>query len=101
MPAFTDIALLSGLLREAPETLVDEKEQGDISPYLLETILPMLVNGNYPRLRDIDFEQFELYDPPELVGYMEKRDRRESQLKQLNQKLCDTVPVCVGERAFL
>ena len=42
MPAFTDIALLSGLLREAPETLVDEKEQEDVSPYLLETILPML-----------------------------------------------------------
>ena len=75
MSAFTDLALLAGLLREAPKTLVDEKEQGDISPYLLETILPMLVNGNYPRLRDIDFEQFELYDPPELVGYMEKRDR--------------------------
>lgn len=101
MPAFTDLALLSGLLREAPETLVDEKEREDISPYLFETILPMLAKGDYPRLRDIDFEQFELYDPPRLVGYMEKRGRRESQLRQLNQTLCDTVPVCVGERAFL
>ena len=101
MSAFTDLALLAGLLREAPETLVDEKEQEDVSPYLLETILPMLAKGCYPRLRDIDFEQFELYDPPELVGYMEKRDRRESQLRQLNQALCETVPACVKERTFL
>lgn len=101
MSAFTDLTLLAGLLREAPETLVDEKDRKDVSPYLLETILPMLVKEDYPRLRDVDFEQFELYDPPRMVDYMEKRDRRESQLKQLNQKLCDTVPVCVGERAFL
>ena len=101
MSAFTDLALLAGLLREAPKTLVDEKEQGDISPYLLETILPMLVNGNYPRLRDIDFEQFELYDPPQLVEYLQKRSCREYQLTQMNQTLCKTVPVCVKDRTFL
>ena len=29
----------------------------------------MLMRGEYPRLKDIDFEQFEQYDPPELVDY--------------------------------
>ena len=101
MPAFTDLALLAGLLREATETLVDEKDQENVSPYLLETILPMLAKGCYPRLRDIDFEQFELYDPPQLVEYLQKRSCREYQLTQMNQTLCKTVPVCVKDRTFL
>ena len=101
MPAFTDLTLLAGLLREAPETLVDEKDRKDVSPYLLETILPMLIKEDYPRLRDVDFEQFELYDPPQLVEYLQKRSCREYQLTQLNQTLCKTVPVCVKDRTFL
>ena len=70
MPVTTELALLAGLMRDAPETLVDEAEREDISPYMFETILPMLAKGEYPRLRDIDFEQFELCDPPRLVEYM-------------------------------
>lgn len=101
MPAVLDIAALAEELRRTDETLVDQQAREEVSPYLLETILPMLVREDYPRLRDIDFEQFELYDPPRLAGYIQERGQREYQLKELNRPLCGLSPVCVKNRAFL
>jgi len=101
MPAALDIAALVKELRQADETPVDQRAREEVSPYLLETILPMLERGDYPRLRDIDFEQFELYDPPRLAGYIQERGRREYQLTELNKPLCGLSPVCVKKRVFL
>ncbi len=101
MPAVLDIAALAEELRQTAETLVDQKDREEVNPYLLETILPMLERGDHPRLRDIDFEQFELYDPPGLVGYLRECGQREYQLTQLNKPLCGLSPVCVKKRAFL
>ena len=52
-------------------------------------------------MKDIDFEQFEQYDPPELVGYIEECDRREYALSSFNGSLCKLTPSCVKTRAFL
>ncbi len=101
MPAVLDIAALAEELRQTTETLVEQKALEGVNPYLLETILPMLERGDYPCLRDIDFDQFELYDPPGLAGYIQERGQREYQLTQLNKPLCGLSPVCVKKRAFL
>lgn len=101
MPAVIDFITLASELREAPETLVDQDECEGISPYLLNTILPLLLTGNPPLLRDIDFEQFEVEDPPRLEGYIEERGQRTYHLEQLNDRLCGLSPACVKTRAFL
>lgn len=100
MPAVLDIAALAEELRQTDETLVDQQAREEVSPYLLETILPMLMRGDYPRLRDIDFEQFEIDDPPTLAGYMQERGQREYQLTELNKSLCNLPPACMKKRAF-
>lgn len=48
MAATIDFAALAAELREVPETLVDQKERENISPYMFEVILPMLARGEYP-----------------------------------------------------
>lgn len=100
MPAVLDIAALAEELRQTDETLVDQQAREEVSPYLLEKILPMLMRGDYPRLRDIDFEQFEIDDPPTLAGYMQERGQREYQLTELNKPLCNLPPACMKKRAF-
>ena len=101
MPAVIDFAVLAAQLREAPETLVDQESREDISPYMFEVILPMLARGEYPLLRDIDYEQFDQRDPARLAGYMEDRGRRTSELTCLNGNLCGLEPAWVNTRAFL
>lgn len=101
MAAVIDFAALTAQLREAPETLVDQEDREDISPYMFEVILPMLARGEYPLLRDIDYEQFDQYDPARLAGYMEDRGRRTNELTCLNQNLCALEPAWVNTRAFL
>lgn len=96
-----DFTALAKELREVPETLVDQDARENLSPYLLNIILPMLMRGEYPKLKDIDFEQFEQYDPPELVGYVQEYGRREYELICFNQNLCKLTPSCVKTRAFL
>lgn len=101
MPAVIDLAVLVAQLREAPETLVDQEDREGISPYLLEVILPMLAQGEYPLLRDIDYEQFDQRDPARLAEYMEDRGRRTSELACLNGSLCGLEPAWESTRAFL
>lgn len=101
MPASIDLTMLAAELRKAPETLVDQEDREDISPYLLEVILPMLARGEPPMLRDIDFDQFELYDPPRLAGYIQECGHREYALTSINKNLCHLPPACVKTRAFL
>lgn len=101
MPAGIDFTSLVRELREAPETFVDLEDREDISPYMFEFILPMLLRQEFPLLKDIDFEQFEQRDPARLAGYMQERDRREYELTSLNRNLCLLSPTCVKTRAFL
>lgn len=101
MAVVIDFYSLTGELHKVSETLVDQKARKELNPYLLNVILPMLMRGEYPRLKDIDFEQFEQYDPPELVGYIEECDRREYALSSFNGSLCKLTPSCVKTRAFL
>lgn len=101
MPAAIDIAALAEELREAQETLVDQEDREDISPYMFEVILPMLVRGEYPLLRDIDYDQFDQRDPARMAGYMQDRGRRVSELTWLNRGLCDLKPAWANTRAFL
>ena len=101
MAVVIDFYSLTGELHKVSETLVDQEASKELNPYLLNVILPMLMRGEYPRLKDIDFEQFEQYDPPELVGYIEECDRREYALSSFNGSLCKLTPSCVKTRAFL
>lgn len=101
MTTTIDFAVLVEELREAPETLVDQEDGEDISPYMFEVILPMLARGEYPLLRDIDYEQFDQCDPARLAGYMEDRGRRTSELAYLNRNLCGLEPAWANTRAFL
>ena len=101
MPGVIDLSVLAAELRGIPETLVDQEERKDISPYMLDVILPMLARGEPPMLRDIDYEQFELYDPPRLAGYVQDRGRRVSGLYHINRNLCQIEPACLKKRAFL
>lgn len=101
MAAVVDFAVLTRELHEVSETLVDQKAREELNPYLLNVILPMLMQRKYPKLKDIDFEQFEQYDPPELVGYIEECSRRKYDLVGFNDSLCALTPSCVKTRAFL
>lgn len=101
MAVVIDFYSLTGELHKVSETLVDQEARKELNPYLLNVILPMLMRGEYPRLKDIDFEQFEQYNPPELVGYIEECDRREYALSSFNGSLCKLTPSCVKTRAFL
>lgn len=101
MSAVINFAALSSELRKVKETLVDQEEREGIAPYLLETVLPLLLKGSPPLLRDIDFEQFEVEDPPHLAGYLEERGQRAYNLEAFNDKLCGLSPACVKTRAFL
>lgn len=101
MSAVIDFSSLVRELHETSETLVDQEAREELNPYLLNVILPMLMQGKYPKLKDIDFEQFEQYDPPELVGYIEECGRREFALTSFNSSLCELTPSCVKTRAFL
>ncbi len=101
MPAVIDFNALARELCEVPETLVDQEDRESISPYMFEVILPMLARGKYPLLRDIDFDQLDLYDPPRLAGYVEECRQREYRLTSLNERLCRLSPACVKTRAFI
>ena len=101
MAAVIDFSALAQELHKVPETLVDQEARKNLNPYLLNVILPMLMREEYPRLKDIDFEQFEQYDPPELVGYMEECGRRKYELIGITYSLCELSPSCVKTRAFL
>ena len=101
MAVVIDFSSLTGELHKVSETQVDQEAREELNPYLLNVILPMLMRGEYPRLKDIYFEQFEQYDPPELVGYIETCDRREYALSSFNGSLCKITPSCIKTRAFL
>lgn len=101
MSAVIDFNALTKELHEVQETLVDQEDREDISPYMFEVILPMLAQGEYPLLREIDFEQFEQRDPARLAGYIQDRDRRVYELTSINESLCHLKPTCVKSRAFL
>ena len=76
MALFLDLESLASLLDEEPETDVEAEEQEPVNSYLLHEVLPLLELGLYPRLADIDYDEFECYDPAALLGYIEESGRR-------------------------
>lgn len=101
MSAVIDFSALVRELHETSETLVDQEARANISPYLLDTLLPLLEQGTFPKLRDIDFAQFEEDDPLYLAGYVQERSHCVYQMLELNRNLCKFTPVCTNTRAFL
>lgn len=61
MALFLDLESLASLLDEEPETDVEAEEQEPVNSYLLHEVLPLLELGLYPRLADIDYDEFECY----------------------------------------
>ena len=45
----------------------EAEEQEPVNSYLLHEVLPLLELGLYPRLVDIDYDEFECYDPAALL----------------------------------
>lgn len=76
MALFLDLESLASLLDEEPETDVEAEEQEPVNSYLLHEVLPLLELGLYPRLADIDYDEFECYDPAALLGYPERLTHR-------------------------
>lgn len=64
MAVAIDFAALGNELHTVSETLVDQEAREKLNPYLLNVILPMLMRGEYPRLKDmVNWKLVELYWP--------------------------------------
>lgn len=88
-------------LREAKEDPVSQRTRGEVNPYLLKTIVLLLEQGIAPRLADIDFDTFELYDIQQLMDYFRKQSWNSYQLRKHTDKLCQAAPAWGQARAFL
>ena len=85
MALFLDLESLASLLDEEPETDVEAEEQ---------EVLPLLELGLYPRLADIDYDEFECYDPAALLGYIEESGRRMWNHGELIRSIRKIPPTC-------
>ncbi len=94
MALFLDLESLASLLDEEPETDVEAEEQEPVNSYLLQEILPLLEQGLYPRLADIDYDEFECYDPAVLLGYVEEARQRMWNHGELIHKIQEIRPIC-------
>ena len=77
-----------------PETDVEAEEQEPVNSYLLHEVLPLLELGLYPRLVDIDYDEFECYDPAALLGYIEESGRRMWNHGELIRSIRKIPPTC-------
>ena len=94
MALFLDLESLARLLDEEPETDVEAEEQEPVNSYLLHEVLPLLELGLYPRLADIDYDEFECYDPATLLGYIEESGRRMWNHGELIRSIRKIPPTC-------
>lgn len=94
MPLYLDLESLSSLLDEEPETDVEAEEQEPVNSYLLHEVLPRLELGLYPRLADIDYDEFDRYDPTALLGYIEEAERRMWNHGELIRNIREIPPIC-------
>ena len=92
MPYVLDLKQVAESLQEAQEGSDMDEAGADINPYLYETLLPLLEQGQYPLLKDIDFDAFDMEDGPNLVYFLQE---------SLNRQLGDLLPYCLPTRAFL
>lgn len=88
-------------LKNVTEQKAAAQEREVISPYILDELLPLLEQGTYPRLADIDFSQFDEDDPPALARYIEARERVSYDLENFNRSLCLAQPKSCKRRMFL
>ena len=89
-----ELESLASLLDEEPETDVEAEEQEPVNSYLLHEVLPLLELGLYPRLADIDYDEFECYDPAALLGYIEESGRRMWNHGELIRSIRKIPPTC-------
>lgn len=101
MPYVLDLKQVAESLQEAQESSEMDEARADINPYLLEVLLPLLNQGRYPLLKDIDFDAFDMEDGPNLVYFLEESERIQYRLEGLNRKLGELLPYCPPTRAFL
>ena len=94
MALFLDLESLASLLDEEPETDVEAEEQEPVNSDLLHEVLPLLELGLYPRLVDIDYDEFECYDPAALLGYIEESGRRMWNHGELIRSIRKIPPTC-------
>ena len=101
MPYVLDLKQVAESLQEAQEGSDMDEAGADINPYLFETLLPLLEQGQYPLLKDIDFDAFDLEDGPNLVYFLQESERIQYRLESLNRQLGELLPYCPPTRAFL
>ena len=70
-------------LEDAPETKELEEEEMDVNAYLLYEVLPLLEQEIPLLLTEIDFNQFEEYDPARLFHYVETVNRHRWKIQGL------------------
>lgn len=71
-----------------------------VNPYLLENVLRPTLQGEAPRLGDIDYEQFELEDIGALSDYYDNIWKDSAKLGQFVRAVTALPPVPSRERQF-
>lgn len=95
-----DLVKLAQSLRALPEEkTVSEKRP--VNQYLKERLLPILYADRYPRLHELDFDQFERDDLCDLAAYIQSCGRVEYDLEKLNRPIRLAPPAAARTRAFL
>ena len=91
----------SASLRALGENPVLEEAMDNVNPYLLHTLLPRLERGDWPLLREIDYDAFDEDDPDTPMEYLSLRENYQYRLERINGALDALAPVCTKMRAFL
>ncbi len=93
-----DLKLLAAHLSRAGEGPAVPSD--NINDYLLNKILIPNMNGDMLRLRDIDFEAFDVEDVDALADYYDRLRRQSYVLGQWAQAMGDVPPVAANSRAY-
>lgn len=93
-----DLKLLAAHLSRAEEGPAVPSD--GVNDYLLNKILVPSMNGDTLRLRDIDFEAFDVEDVEALANYYDRLHRQSCILAQWAQAVDSVSPAAANFRAF-
>lgn len=92
---------LKDLCREFGRAKEEESVPSEgINPYLLEKVLRPALQGNAPKLGDIDYEQFDVEDIGALSNYYDNVEKVAEKLGQFVSAAASLPPVPSRERLF-
>ena len=96
-----DLTKLVQTLRAVPEEKPDVTSDLDVNEYLKTHLLPIFYSGRFPRLSDIDFDQFDAEDLRMLSYFVRQFGCVELGLSEINRVFCLARPSTTKCRTFL